>query len=187
MEAAPSAMADFVSRELRGERILWTGKPRLRAYAWKNGPGPFLFGIPFLAFAIFWTHGAATLPPKGPFPNPAFPLFGIPFILVGLAMLLSPLFAALEGRGTWYVITEKRVVIFCKKWSIEVRSFPALGFLGYERISNARGEGSIVLQRNYESGPKGRIKEKEHGLIAISDTAGAERALNQMLELQRRA
>lgn len=186
MEAAPSAMADFVSRELGGERILWTGKPRLRAYAWKDGPGTLIFGIPFLAFAIFWTYGAATVPPKGQFPSPFFPLFGIPFILIGLSLLFSPLFSALEARGTWYVITEKRVAIFRKLWSSEVRSFPALGFLGYERISREDGAGSIVLQRSYEQGSKGRVHEKRSGLIAISDTAAAERALNEMVELQRR-
>lgn len=97
-----------VSRELAGgERLVWTGQPapgmRLRSSD--------LFLIPFSilwgGFAIFWesmafTSGAPLI----------FRLWGVPFVLVGLYLMVGRFFheAWLRAR-TYYALTSERVLI----------------------------------------------------------------------------
>src|SRR3989442_1288171 len=88
-------MQRVLERELRpGERVLWSEQPRPLALARKSSKS-FLFGIPFFAFAVFWTilasGGLSSRKNKtGPFAG-WFPiLWGSMFIAVGAGLLLSP-------------------------------------------------------------------------------------------------
>ena len=105
MQPPPASIAEAVSRELLGERILWAASPDRWAYAsryWKTA----LFGIPFAAFAIFWTYQASHIPAKVVQGLAVFfPLWGLMFVLFGLTMLLSPLWAAWTAGSVYYVVT----------------------------------------------------------------------------------
>lgn len=85
-------LRDFVEAEINtGEVITWIGSPVPRLFARRAWP-LVLFGIPWTAFAVFWMFGAAGFKmPVFQKPGDAFPLFGIPFILIGCGMLSSPL------------------------------------------------------------------------------------------------
>ena len=54
--------ADIIGGELlRNERLLWADRPAsVRMHALKSVP-IMLFGVPFLAFALFWTFAAASM------------------------------------------------------------------------------------------------------------------------------
>jgi hypothetical protein len=82
MHSPPASIADAVSRELLGERVLWAASPDRWAYAsryWKTA----LFGIPFAAFAIFWTYQVSHIPAKGGQGFAVFfPLWGLMFAVV---------------------------------------------------------------------------------------------------------
>src|ERR1700722_20373340 len=134
MDPAPPAISDAVSRELAGERVLWAAAPNRWAYAnkyWKTA----LFGIPFAGFSIFWTY-MATHGSKGGAVVPLFfPLWGLMFVGIGLAMLASPLFAAFAARNVYYVVTERRAVIFEKPLRLSIRSFDRFSLGGFERVS----------------------------------------------------
>ena len=85
----PRELEGKVNRELEsGERILWMEQPIPR-YFTAISTGAFLFAIPWTAFAVFWICGASgfRIPDfsKGGFSF--FPLFGLPFVLIGIAML----------------------------------------------------------------------------------------------------
>jgi hypothetical protein len=84
----PPALRNTIDRELeREERIDWIEMPQ-RVFFTPAATAAFLFGIPWTAFALFWTAGAAGF--KFPVFNQGFdlfPLFGLPFILIGLGML----------------------------------------------------------------------------------------------------
>src|SRR6266404_1761012 len=106
----PQGLREKVDRELEsGERVEWLQMPVPRYFTPAATAG-FLFGIPWTAFAIFWTAGAAwgTSKATGPGFFNAFPLFGLPFILIGLGMLSGPLWAYRKALKTVYVITNRR-------------------------------------------------------------------------------
>lgn len=93
-----------------GETILWQGRPR-GGVIWADIlSAESLFGIPFTAFALFWTAMASSMSggdtgPGGPIAL-LFPLFGLPFIVVGVYMLVGRLFwDAYVRRNTWYTLT----------------------------------------------------------------------------------
>src|SRR5262245_53538748 len=91
MSELPFDVTQRIQSQLQsGEPIRWISpaNPKIAALA---GTGIFLFAIPWTAFAIFWICGASGF--KIPdFKNGIsfFPLFGIPFVLIGVSMLLSP-------------------------------------------------------------------------------------------------
>ena len=107
--AIPPELEEKVERELEsGERIAWMEQPIPR-YFTAMSTGAFLFAIPWTAFALFWICGASgfKLPDfsKGGFSF--FPLFGVPFVLIGLGMLSSPWWAHRKALKTVYVITDR--------------------------------------------------------------------------------
>jgi len=132
-----------------GESLLWVGRPNpMRAIgpAW----GAFVFGIPWTAFALFWTWGASGfgrhMPGTGG-PFSFFPLFGLPFILVGLGMLTSPLWAYRKGKRTLYAITNNRLVIIATGWTRTVQSYTGDDIGNIERVDRADGTGDVIFAR----------------------------------------
>ena len=102
-------MQRLLERELRsGERVVWSQMPRPVALACKSST-TFLFGIPFFAFAVFWTYGTC-----GGFESsrahktswlPWFPLlWGGMFMVIGAGLLPSPLWAYWKALRTVYAI-----------------------------------------------------------------------------------
>lgn len=92
---------------LPGERILWTGKPQqgIRFRAMDAFLVP--FSLVWAGFAIFWESMALTA--GAPI---FFGLWGIPFVLVGIYMVLGRFLvdAFLRSRTT-YAVTGERVLI----------------------------------------------------------------------------
>ena len=88
-----------VSEEVDGgEQITWIGQPLPRRFAKRSLP-IVLFGIPWTAFAVFWIAGAAGFkPPNFQQPMDLFPLFGIPFLLIGFGMLSARLWMGRKAK-----------------------------------------------------------------------------------------
>jgi hypothetical protein len=182
MQSPPPSIAEAVSRELQGERVLWAASPDRWAYAsryWKTA----LFGIPFASFAIFWTYQASHVPTAKGSPGFAvfFPLWGLMFVLFGLSMLLSPLLAAWSAGSVYYVVTERRAVIFEKKLKLKIQSFSRSAVSAYERVSSGGPGGNIIFQRIADRGGRGATRVKEIGFIGLPEYSEAEQALNKLL------
>jgi hypothetical protein len=98
-----------------GEQIVWLDQPIPRLFTILT-VSLMLFAIPSTAFAIFWMVGSATIINSYMHLTDGlwvlFPLFGVPFLLIGLGMLLSPLWMRRISRDTYYVITDRRAIIF---------------------------------------------------------------------------
>ncbi|MCR8726606.1 aspartate carbamoyltransferase catalytic subunit [Frigidibacter sp. ROC022] len=100
-----------------GERILWQGRPR-GGVIWTDLLSvQSVFGLFFAGFAVFWVLGAASITGgfhrmSGPDVFRFFPLFGLPFVAVGLYMVVGRLFwdAYLRGR-TWYTLSDRTAYI----------------------------------------------------------------------------
>lgn len=95
----------------RGERLLWQDRPAsdIRHTDFLNGR--LLFGLAFTAFAVFWiTAAAAMTRASGAFDF--FPLFGVPFVLVGLHLMIgAPLWDAYERSRSWYALSDRAAYI----------------------------------------------------------------------------
>ena len=101
---------------LPGERLLWSGRPdpsRLRAIF-----AIWFFAVPWTAFALFW-EAMALLPWMASSHTPLgiqwsfgiiFPLFGLPFIGIGLGMLWMPFKARRKAAQTIYGLTDRRML-----------------------------------------------------------------------------
>jgi hypothetical protein len=94
------------------EQLAWSGQPA-RRYFRKNDIIEFPFGIFWLAFSIFWTWGAS-----GHFDHqdknaaPWFGLFGVPFIAIGLYLVIGKFFyRRWKSSNTYFGITNKRVLV----------------------------------------------------------------------------
>ncbi len=175
-------LQDMVEKELEtGEKIVWIGMPVPKFFIPK-ATGTFIFGIPWTAFAIFWTVTASW----GVFQSGnanifwLFPLFGIPFIVVGIGMLLSPVFAYKKALKTVYVITDKRAITFDYIWSREIRSYPPNKLQEIYRKENSDGTGDVIIScRNWKDSDGDRQSE-ELGFIHIEAPKNAEQMLKKL-------
>jgi hypothetical protein len=100
-----------------GEEILWQGQPDAHVEYRQLISGTSLFGAFFAGFAIFWvsmamfiTSGMNDAVGRGI--ATVFPLFGLPFIAVGLYMVAGRLFwDAYQRRHTHYTLTNRAAFI----------------------------------------------------------------------------
>lgn len=97
-----------------GEEILWQGQPHARI-DWSGLLHPLTFmGVIFTGFSLFWIGMATAMTANGnvPFPFQLFPLFGLPFLAVGLWMLGGRLvFDAWLRGNSWYTLTSQTAFI----------------------------------------------------------------------------
>jgi hypothetical protein len=107
-----------------GEKLLWAGIP-------KQGTvfrGSDVFMIPFSllwgGFAIFWEIMALTIPDReSGAVGIAFPLFGIPFVVVGLYIIFGRfIYDAKKRAKRVYGLTNQRAIIISGLFSKNVKS-----------------------------------------------------------------
>lgn len=143
--------AETVEPELSsGERLVWADRPISPGqHAWAAIPTA-LFGIPFLAFAIFWTLTATTLiwgsGQRDVFVlDYLFPLFGSFFILVGLSLILSPLWKAYKATGMIYALTNQRLIIRESRPVYKINSWSLDQVERLSRTGPPEGPGSLFF------------------------------------------
>lgn len=183
MPQIPSILEADVRRELSGERIRWHGGPTPWLLARAQLPAA-LLGIPFLAFSLFWTYTASSIHPKdGSSHDLFFVLWGSMFILIGLSMVLSPLYKAWHAPWIWYVVGERRALIVERTWQTRIASYPAAAVAQFERHSATDGSGKLVFERRQSGRRQSQVTEI--GFLGLAEVAPAERALKEMIEANR--
>ena len=153
---------------------------------WRGSLALLIFGVPWTAFAVFWTLGAAGL--IGKFSREAglwgyiFPLWGLPFIFIGLVMLSAPYWAARAARRTIYAITDRRAIIWIPKvWGEkEVRSFEPRRLLSMTRRERADGSGDLVFEQFRETNGSSTTTIRR-GFMGLADVRDAEAVLREVL------
>ena len=179
----PREVATMVGSELQpGERITWAGQPIPRFFA-RRSIGAVLFGIPWTAFAIFWIAGASGF--KWPdFSHGAglFPLFGVPFVLIGFGMLSTPYWMRRKARRTAYVITDRRALILDGgAWrSVTVRSFEPKRLGDFRRVQRTDGSGDLIFERTWATDSEGYKQSTDHGFLAIRNVREVESLIRQL-------
>jgi hypothetical protein len=182
----PQQLDAEVRRELEpGEVIRWIEQPIPR-YFTPKAKGFFLFGIPWTAFAIFWTFGAAgfKIPDfsEGMQGFEFFPLFGLPFILIGLGMLSTPLWAYRKALRTMYVITDRRAITFDGGRSMTIRSYPPPKLQDVYRKEKRDGTGDVIISIRAWRDSDGDRQSEELGFLRVRDAKNVERMLKELTE-----
>lgn len=184
----PQSLRDMVENETEeGETLLWVAQPRPGRMAMRMLP-LVLFAIPFTGFAIFWITMALTMggeAESGDGGNSEtlslmFPLFGLPFVLVGLGMLSSPLWALRNARKTVYAITDRRAIIFDSGLSMKIRSYGPDELGELTRKQKPDGSGDIILDEKITRDSDGDAHTRKIGFFGIPDVKEVERMLRDL-------
>jgi hypothetical protein len=179
----PRYLQDKVERELEaGERIEWIDMPIPRFFT-PASASLFLFSIPWTAFAIFWMFGASGFKiPSFKSGFSLFPLFGIPFVLIGLGMLSSPLWAYRKALKTVYAITNKRAITFIGGRSATIRSYSPGDLQEVYRKEKRDGSGDIIFARRTWRDSDGDRRSEELGFLRIRNPKEIEQMLKKLAE-----
>lgn len=179
----PQNLKDQIRRELEiGESIVWSGMP-IRRFFTPAATATFIFGIPWTAFAVFWTIGAGigTLFTSNGFSLFSFfPLFGIPFVLIGLGMLSAPLAAYKKSGKTAYVITDRRAITFEGGSSTVVRSYPPEKLRDIYRSEKRNGSGDVIIKLHAWRDSDGDKSTQELGFHGVQDVRKVESLLKKL-------
>jgi hypothetical protein len=137
-----------------GESLLWTGPANPGRSAMSALPAAF-FGIPFAGFAFFWmstayrsTHNLANHHNTVTSGFNLLPLFGLPFLLIGLGMVLAPLFVYLKGRTGVYAVTNRRVMVITGTKSRSVKSIIPNDIAEVDHRERPDGTGDVLIRTN---------------------------------------
>lgn len=177
----PPALQQKVSKELQpGEVVTWAGQPdpnRLML----TGFALWLFFIPWTAFSLFWVAGAAGF--KWPDFSTAFsffPLFGLPFVLIGLGGLSSPFFLRAKARHTIYVITSKRAFSLAGRRTVTLTSWLPEQLGNMVRTERSDGSGDLVFSSETTFNQRGQRREHKSGFFAVRDVRTVEMYLQNL-------
>ena len=173
----------LVDRELEpGERVVWYDMPIPRFFT-PLTLGTFLFAIPWTAFAIFWVMGASgfKMPDFSEGIN-FFPLFGVPFVLVGFGMLSTPFWFYRKAFRTLYVITDRRAITFIGGRSTTIRSYPPNRLQEIYRKERRDGSGDVVIALKARHDSDGDRQSEELGFLRIRNPKEVEQMLKQLAQ-----
>jgi hypothetical protein len=94
------------------EKIIWQGKPKLTPFVISAIPAT-LFGLFFSSIPAIIFYGLVfKIPSGGPMGSIRLfmILFSIPFLIIGILILLSPLYNFLSYRFIEYAVTNKKII-----------------------------------------------------------------------------
>jgi hypothetical protein len=185
----PIALETELRRELTGgERVLWSAQPLARRL--KAGFGIWLFAVPWTVFALFWIS-MALLPWASSSKTPdgikwsfgiAMPLFGVPFVLIGLWMLWKPIQAMRQAKQTVYALTDNRLIrlVLTKRREVSSVLLDQIGPM--TRSESPDGTGHLRIQTHSRIDSDGDRITERFEVLGVADVARLERLI---LESQR--
>ena len=137
-----------------GERLLWSGQPKQGV---RLQPGDALmipFSLMWGGFAIFWeimalgigAHTRHANVGPGALVSYIFPLWGIPFVLIGLYMIFGRFFYdAASRKKTWYGVTDRRLIVMKLLFNSKVNSYDYLNLTNLNLVERADRSGDILF------------------------------------------
>jgi len=182
----PNQVRNRVEMELRsGERIVWAGQPipaRFVRVSWLL----VVFGIFWTAFSIFWVVGASFVTSRGSTPGPfmLFPLFGVPFVAIGIGMLTSPIWMRKKAANTAYVITDQRAFVLSQTFrkGTQVQNFDPKELQSLEHTQYPDGSGDIIFFTERWRDSDGDRRTRRMGFYAVRDVKTVEQHLRGLAQ-----
>jgi hypothetical protein len=139
-----SASQAFQPYLLTGERILWTGQPK-QGFALRPADSFLIpFSLLWAGFALVWNIAVWTFPSSGEQPDLLFKLFGLPFLIIGIYMIVGRfIHDAAIRKAIRYAVTDQRALFLrrSKFSSLELSRLPKL-----ELTEGRDGSGTIAFQ-----------------------------------------
>ena len=185
LHTLPPELQQKLRDELKaGEQLQWVGQPNPKAVR-KSAMPLLLFFIPWTAFALFWTVAATGF--QLPDLNRSifyllFPLFGLPFIGVGIWGLSMPWRMAKQAAHSAYAVTTQRVLMLTNTpKQFKSQSFYVHSLSDVSREQQPDGSGNIYF---YNDAAQHNAKRKKQGFYGIPDVQRVEALL---LDLQRKS
>lgn len=166
---------EFIQSDLSPrERLIWADIPISPMRHAQNSFSKVLFGVPFFGFAVFWTYGASESLRDGTnvvtdWGSLLFPLFGVPFLLIGAGMLLSPFWAALEARWMIYAVTDQRLIIKQTFPMRRLRSWEISQVKSLTRLGPAEGPGDLMFAEVVRSDSENGDTTEQIGFLGIDN------------------
>jgi hypothetical protein len=124
-----------------GEEVLWAGQPRQGVVLRGSDAFAVPFSVIWAGFAVFWLLTAirSNAPPE-------FVLFGVPFVLIGVYIVVGRFFVEARQRAnTFYAVTPLRVVISSGVFGRQVKSLNLKTISDLSLSQRADGSGTITF------------------------------------------
>jgi hypothetical protein len=142
-ESAELSIAEVrheLQRELAPqEKLLWVGQPRQGLLLRSADAFLIPFSLLWGGFAVFWE--ASVVRTGAPF---FFKLWGVPFVLVGVYIVLGRFFVdARQRRRTFYGVSNQRVIIVAGLFGRSIQSLDLGSLPGLSLDERTSGQGTI--------------------------------------------
>ena len=135
-------MQDLLNQEINSDEIIiWTGSPVQGLMLKASDTLMIPFSLMWGGFAIFWE--TSVFSSNAPI---FFRLWGVPFVLVGLYIIIGRFFLDAKLReGTIYGLTNKRAIIISGLFSKKITSINLKNIPEVQVTKKSDGSGTIIL------------------------------------------
>lgn len=179
----PREIRARLAAEIRnGEQVVWSGQPRARRRL--AGFGIWLFAVPWTAFALFWETAALSPWFRGGGSGAmekgfsiVFPLFGVPFVVIGLGMMAAPFYQIARARRTLLALTSQRLLRITWGRSCTVRSVLLHQVGPVTRVQRRDGSGDLKVETHSRVDHEGDRITDTFTMEGVPDVAWLEREL----------
>ena len=185
MPVPPPLLAALEAALAPGERLVWSGQPQPNRYRRRSWMALGV-GIPWTAFSLIWTTLAFVSVQEMPAGNPhrwLFPLFGVSFLLIGLALLSSPWRGRRKAVRVLYAITDRRALIFEPNWrgGRRTQSIERAAMESPERMENPDGSGDLFFSWQVWRDSEGDERVTPIGFVGVPRLYEAETHLRKLM------
>jgi len=111
-------------------------------------------------------------------------VLAVPFGLVTVGMLLSPLWLLLSARRTAYVVTDRRAIIFLGGFTVSVHPFRPGRLRRLQLRPRPDGSGDLIFTYRiwYAQGGSSLVPRLDDGFYGVPDLSEAERAVKALTD-----
>ena len=186
MSELPEPLMQKLRTELRaGEKIVWAAQP-IAGQMMKTSFWLWLFFIPWTLFSLFWTAGANGFQ----WPDFShwhmfsfFPLFGLPFIFIGLCGLSTPFWIQNKAKKTVYAVTNLRLLIGVFGKTINIQAFHPKDVTQIYRLEKPNGSGDLYFLTQHWLDSDGDARMLKEGFKAVRDVKNVERIIEDFIKV----
>lgn len=191
-------VARAVTAKTTGMTVLWIGRPdwqkvlRWSMLFW-------IFAVPWTVFSVSWTLGAAAMiwgSPSDNMPSTmrtvigvVFPLWGVPFVAIGVGMMAAPFWMARKAFNTAHILTTESLITLTATptGSVDIKSVHVGRVQGTSLHEWRDGTGTVKIHIGWKTDSDGDRVKDEETWICVPEAAKVERLIQKMMPQERPA